>query len=287
MRLAHYSDIHVTLGPLTEGPAALLGKRIAGSLNYWVGGRRRHFAGVEDRISRLLADVDAARPDHVLCTGDVTQLSFEEEFRRCAALFGPRLDAPDRLTMLPGNHDRYTRDTGDAFERWFGGVSAPGGAFPFHKRIAPGVSLVALDVARPTGLFDSSGRAGDAQLAKAKEILTDPALAHDFTILALHYALLTRHGVPDRPSHGIRDGDRLLALADDPEARVGAVLHGHIHRAYQVRSARVPHVCAGSATDLFAHGAGWNLLEIDPDRRTFTVERHEWAPDRNAYARSL
>ena len=35
-------------------------------------GRGRHFAGSDQRIAKLLEDVDAQGVDHALCTGDVT-----------------------------------------------------------------------------------------------------------------------------------------------------------------------------------------------------------------------
>lgn len=283
MRLAHFSDIHVTRrlsGAIRRGELA--GKRLIGALNYYAGGRRRHFAQVDARIGALLEDVDAQSPDHVLCTGDVTQMSYEEELDRCAALFGPRLSAPDRYTVLPGNHDRYTREAAE--ERWFEsrfGSLAPD-QYPAVKRIGDGVTMVLLDVSRPCSVLDSSGLCGERQLSKARAILTDPSLADQFVIVALHYALLRANGKPDRAAHGIRDWALLLELIDGSDARVDLVLHGHIHRHYQVKSAGSTHVCAGSATDLFLT-CGYNLYDLDVERRTFTTIRRCWDPDRGAY----
>lgn len=283
MRLAHFSDIHVTVNPLTQPLLQLASKRAMGTLNYFVGGRGRHFTGVDTRILALLEDVDAQDVDHVICTGDVTQMSYEVEFERCAALFGDRLDAPTRYTVIPGNHDRYTSgaDRNRRFERWFGRVSEQGD-YPFVKSAGEGVTIVGLDVSRPTALTDSSGYCGPAQLSRLRDIVTDPSLADQFVVVALHYALLRADGRPDRKSHGIRDLDELLAVIDADTARVDMVLHGHIHRSYTVSSARRPLICAGSATDLYLR-CGYNVYDIDLESRTFRTSRRSWDTERRGY----
>lgn len=246
-----------------------------GALNYYVGGRGRHFRDVEGRIARLLEDLDAQHVDHALCTGDVTQMSFDLEFERCAALFGSRLSDPEHHTVLPGNHDRYTSRAEDErrFERWFGALA--GDCYPYAKRLAPDVTLVALDVARPTGYLDSSGWCGAGQIAEARALLTDPSLHEQFVVLGLHYGLLRANGKPDSLAHGIRDYRAILELVDSDDVRVDLVLHGHIHRAYRTRTAKCPVGCAGSATDLYVR-CGYDIYDIDVQRRSFSVERRCW-----------
>jgi 3',5'-cyclic AMP phosphodiesterase CpdA len=279
-RLAHFSDIHVTLSPFTEGLRGLLGKpkRVVGSLNYAIGGRKKHFAGVTSRIGALLDDVRAQRVDHALCTGDLTAMSFEAEMAEAARLFAAREATPDRWTVLPGNHDRYVHEPADEpriFERHFAALADDGRGYPYTKRLSPRVSLVAVDVTRPTSLLDSSGRAGKDQLARLAALLASPELAGDFVIVALHYALLRAGGHRDRRNHGVRDDRALMAVLDDARARVDLVLHGHIHRHYGVRTAAREVRCAGSATDLHVQ-AGYDVYAIDPEARTFTVERRSW-----------
>lgn len=283
MRLAHFSDIHLTVPPMGQ-PGGLGGKRVAGALNYYVGGRRRHFDAADARIAQLLADVEAAAPDHVLCTGDLTQMSWPREFEAVAELFGPRLERPERYTVLPGNHDRYTDEAveADLFGRYFGRLAAPEGRYPAVKPIGDEVSLVLVDVTRATALVDSSGLVGPRQLAELEAILTDPSLSSRFVILALHYGLLRADGRPDRARHGIRDHVALLALLDRPEVHLDLVLHGHMHRPYVVRTARRRIACVGSATDLHA-GGGWHLLELDPATKRVEVARRAWSPEAGAY----
>lgn len=285
VRLAHFSDIHVTAPPIAFGARPLLGKRMMGSLNYYIGGRRRHFENVEHRIQRLLEDVDGQGVDHALCTGDITQMSFREEFRRCAELFGDRLLQPKRYTVLPGNHDRYTHDTTNHFEDWFGTISAPDGKYPFRKDLDGNVTIVGLDVARPTGLTSSSGFCGRPQLEATRTLLEDAELKSRFVIIALHYGLLRSNGNRDRPGHRIEDDRSLIELVNETDHRIDMVVHGHMHRNYVVSSPKRPLVCAGSATDL-AYPCGYNIYDINSAAGTFDITRRVWSAAADAYVES-
>jgi len=284
MRLAHFSDVHITLSPVIEGPMGLIGepKRWVGTANWLLGGRRQHFSGVEERLAALLEDVDAQNVEHALCTGDLTAVAYDAEMQRAAEIFGARLEHPERYTVLPGNHDRYVRSNDRVFERYFSAVADAGRGYPYMKPIAPGVTLIAIDVTRPTSLFDSSGEVGATQMEALRRLLHDPALEREMVIVALHYGLLRSEGERDRPSHGIRDDLALIAALDDPAARVDLVLHGHIHKAYRVKTERRTIACAGSATDLHV-ACGYDVYELDPAARVFTASRRVWDPASRRY----
>jgi 3',5'-cyclic AMP phosphodiesterase CpdA len=281
IRLAHFSDIHVTRPPHAEPWKLLANKRLMGALNYYLGGRGRHFHQVEERIARLLEDIEGQQVDHALCTGDVTALALESEFDACGELFGRRLSLPERWTVIPGNHDRYLgAAVADAFERRFAPL-CEGAKFPFVKRLGDRVSLVAIDGARATGWTDSSGWIGPTQRDALRELLASPDLKGHFVVVALHYGLLRASGRPDRPRHGLRDWAEVLAILDAPELQVDLVLHGHLHRPFELRRGTVIR-CAGSATDL-AHDPGWDLYIIDPEQQRFEVQRRRWDPVARAY----
>ncbi|MFO0725831.1 MAG: metallophosphoesterase [Myxococcota bacterium] len=280
MRLAHFSDVHVTLSPFTEGWRGLGLKRLLGGLNYYFGRRGQRFSGSGQRLERLLETIDSLGVDHALCTGDLTSMSFRAEFEAAAAIFGPRAQDPARFTVLPGNHDRYVQEAiaGRWFEAQFSAVAAP--QYPFEKPLAAGVTLVLVDVTRATRPFDSSGWCGPQQLQALREILE--RRREGFLAVALHYGLLRKDGARDRRTHGIRDDRELLALLDDPNLHVDLVLHGHMHGAYRVGTERRSIGCAGSATDL-AHGCGFDVYDIDPGTRRFSVQRYAYARDRDRY----
>src|ERR1700693_5994527 len=112
--LAHLSDPH--LPPL---PAArlrdLAGKRVLGYLN-WKRNRRKFHR--RDVLDALVSDIRAQAPDHIAVTGDLVNLALEAEFAPARAWL-ESVGAPDRVTVIPGNHDAYVRATQHRFaETW-------------------------------------------------------------------------------------------------------------------------------------------------------------------------
>ena len=273
MKLAHFSDIHITHFPLSGKPAL---KRLAAVASYSLAGRGRHFRGSDERITKLLEDVDSQSVDHALCTGDLTGVSTEAEFAKVAELFGSRLKQPERYTVIPGNHDRYVRGATGLFEQHFSALSE-GAKFPFLKHVTSEVSIVAIDVARPTSLIDSSGLCGPKQRDALLGILTDASLKGRFVVLALHYGLLRAEGQRDARPHGLRDDLEVTALIDRDDVSLDLVLHGHMHRPYVVKTKKRTSICVGSATDLHVkQGCGYHVYEIDPAEHRVKISRRSW-----------
>jgi 3',5'-cyclic AMP phosphodiesterase CpdA len=278
MRLAHFSDIHVTHFPLSGGFAL---KRLAAVASYSFAGRGEHFRGSDARIASLLAHLDGQQVDHAICTGDLTGVSTEAELARAAELFGPRLRQPERFTVIPGNHDRYVTVAAGLFEKHFATL-CEGASFPAVKHLASGVTLVLLDAARPTSVIDSSGLLGEAQRAKALSILSDPSLKDRFVIVALHYGLLRMTGKRDSRPHGLRDDLELMSLLDRTDVTVDLVLHGHLHRPFTIRTKRRHIINAGSATDLHMR-CGYNVYTIDVAAHRVAITRHWWNAEASHY----
>lgn len=279
MRLAHFSDVHITHFPLSGDFAV---KRLAAVASYTLAGRGRHFAGSDARLAALLADLDTLGVDHAVCTGDLTGVSTQAEFGAVAELFGDRRQRPERFTCLPGNHDRYVNGAAGLFEEHFGTL-CEGGDFPMVKTLPGQVTLIGLDVSRPTSLVDSSGRVGEAQRKRLFDIVSDASLASRFVVLALHYGLLRANGRRDSRHHGLRDDLELLALVDREDVFIDLVLHGHLHRPFVVQTRRRHIVNAGSATDLHVRQCGYHVYEIDPRTFTVTVSRREWSEAVGSY----
>lgn len=233
--LAHISDLHLgglrELGRLRD----LLGKRALGVLNLLGPRRGAHPFVVAEA---LVADLLDQGPDHVVVTGDLSNLSLAGEFRRVAELLAP-LGDQSRLSMVPGNHDRYTRAAArlGSFEKTFApwlrsdleghGIGpGPGDPYPWVKLLGP-VALIGLCSADPRpGLF-SRGRVGPVQQKRVQALLARAQLEGRCLVVCLHHPLLNR---PRRFFHQTR------ALADDAQllglllaSRVAMVLHGHNH----------------------------------------------------------
>src|SRR3982751_2623713 len=136
--LAHLSDPH--LSPL---PAArlrdLAGKRALGYLN-WT--RNRHKYHRRDVLDTLVSDMQALVPDQIAVTGDLVNLALESEFAPAKAWL-ESVGTPERVTVIPGNHDAYVRVTQHRFriawKDYLRGDDAPdgGGTFPSLRRRGP------------------------------------------------------------------------------------------------------------------------------------------------------
>jgi 3',5'-cyclic AMP phosphodiesterase CpdA len=112
--LAHLSDPH--LPPLPSPRLAeLAGKRALGYLN-WT--RNRHRYHRRDVLDVLMSDLQAQVPEHIAITGDLVNLALEAEFAPAKAWL-ETVGPPERVTVVPGNHDAYVRATGHRFaEAW-------------------------------------------------------------------------------------------------------------------------------------------------------------------------
>lgn len=220
--LAHLSDAHI--GPIPRpNLAELLGKRVTGYVNWLYKRAGQHDMGV---LARLVADMQAQRPDHVLMTGDIVNIGLPGEIA-LAKDWLATLGGPEAVSFTPGNHDAYVADATklvhEVFEPWTTGETGAAG-FPFLRRRG-GVALIGLDSGVPTAPFVASGRLGETQLAALGQLLDQTRAEGLARVVFLHH-----------PPHV--GGARVLRGLDDASAfesviaRHGAelVVHGHNHK---------------------------------------------------------
>jgi 3',5'-cyclic AMP phosphodiesterase CpdA len=195
LTLAHLSDLHLGASPAhDEAAAALVGALAARAV------------------------------DHVVVTGDVTNRGRRPELARFRQLFAP---LADRVTVVPGNHDRWGDDvSGELF---------PGGPVRIVER--RGLYLVCVDSSGPhnRAVWVSYGRLDERAMADIEKAL-GRAPAGALVALLLHHHLLPQpeESLPERlaalvgwPHVGELDaGTELLARL---RGRCDLVLHGHRH----------------------------------------------------------
>jgi len=227
LRIAHITDVHVQRPPR---PRELFSKRLLGSANLYLAGRRRHFTAAVQ--SALVEAVAAQAPDALICTGDLTAQATVGEFRAAHDLLAP-LFARQPTALITGNHDTYTRAAWrearmeGAFGRWMGQ-----GAWPRVHDLGGGVAAVAIDVCEAR--LDSAGRVGEDQLVRLRALLEGDALAGRFVFAMLHYPLRDRRGAPYGPARRALFGARALEAAlTGATDRVGAIVHGHEHHGFR------------------------------------------------------
>jgi 3',5'-cyclic AMP phosphodiesterase CpdA len=221
--LAHLSDPH--LAPLPQPRAVeLIGKRMTGYLNWRL---RRSAHQRRDVLDAIVGDVATAAPDHIVVTGDLANLSLPAEYAN-GHEFLTRLGTPERVTVIPGNHDAYVRDGGQMFlsawREFLAGDRASAAPFPFLRRRGP-VAIVGLSTAVPTPFFFATGRLGNEQTARFDALLAELPSQQCFRIVLIHHA-----PAGERPwLRRLEDAAAFRAII----ARRGAelILSGHDHKA--------------------------------------------------------
>jgi 3',5'-cyclic AMP phosphodiesterase CpdA len=222
--LAHLSDPH--LGPLP--PAAvhhLLSKRIIGYVNWH---RKRGVRYRPEILLELIANIQAAAPDHIAVTGDLVNIALQKEMELARAWL-ETLGPPDRVTVIPGNHDAYVPGAlARALRAWMpylAGDARPDHIhFPFVRRRGP-VGLVCLSSARASAPFLATGFVSDRQLREAGEVLAALGSEGLFRVVLIH------HPPHPRPSDWHRrliNSSRLRAMLREAGAEL--ILHGHDHK---------------------------------------------------------
>jgi 3',5'-cyclic AMP phosphodiesterase CpdA len=232
--IAHLSDAHI--GPIPRpNLAELLGKRVTGYVNWLYKRAGQHDMGV---LARLVSDMQAQKPDHVLMTGDIVNIGLPGEIA-LAREWLATLGGPDRVSFTPGNHDAYVADATalvhEVFAPWTTGEGKTTGdgkttgegettGFPYLRRRA-GVALIGLDSGVPTAPFVASGRLGETQLSALGRLLDETRAEGLARVVFLHHP---PHVGGARPLRGLQDASAFEAVI----ARHGAelVVHGHNHK---------------------------------------------------------
>jgi 3',5'-cyclic AMP phosphodiesterase CpdA len=220
--LAHLSDPH--LPPLPSPRLSdLAGKRALGYLN-WTRNRKKYYR--RDVLDALVSDMQAQAPDHIAVTGDLVNLALEAEFAP-ARKWLERVGAPNRVSVVPGNHDAYVRATqhhfAQAWRDYLRGDHVPvgGETFPFVRRRGP-LALIGVSSAVPTPPLMATGWLGAPQLDALERILAGLSAEQAFRVLLIHHPLRS-----DAPTKRLTDSSQLCTLLK--RHGVELILHGHDH----------------------------------------------------------
>jgi 3',5'-cyclic AMP phosphodiesterase CpdA len=222
--LIHVSDLH--FHTLPRRPGQWLSKRGVGALNLLL---RRRWQFPRERARRLVRQVDRMAWDHLVISGDVTQLGLPEEFALARAELAPWLArGAGRVTVIPGNHDRYVPEDGapGPFDAHFGPFAPQGPERFAAKQLNAQWWLAAWDSAVPRPVFQACGIVAAETLRATEHWLAGlPRGAR--VVLTNHYPL-------QFPSyHRVYRFHELLNLEEvrDWIARqpIELYLHGHVH----------------------------------------------------------
>ena len=260
--LAHLSDPH--LAPL-PAPASLelWSKRGLGYLN-WL--RKRQRIHRPDVLAALVADLKSRAVDHIAITGDLVNLSLNNEFAPALSWLRSLGDARD-VTLVPGNHDAYVRAAADfALRQWGDYMRGDAGeGFPSVRRRGP-IALIGLSTSLPTLPLAATGRLHDGQLARLGPILERLGHEQAFRVVLIHHPPVARANYFRR----LVDAEALREVLRKHGAEL--ILHGHHHAAELVWLAGpfAAIACIGVPSASGAPGhhddpAGYNLYEIEAE----------------------
>ncbi len=271
--IAHLSDAHI--GPLPKArPSELMGKRLTGYINW----KRRDRIHDMDVLARLVADMKAHKPDHVMMTGDVLNIGLPAEFP-LAAIWLHTLGDPHNVSFVPGNHDAYVPSSMPYLLRSFAPwTSSDGGhetTYPY-LRVRGNIAFIGVSSGVPTPFFIASGKMGRPQRQDLIHKLEETRARGLMRVVMIHHPPYRTGASMGRGLMDARSFERIIA-------RHGAelIVHGHNHRASvnHLRSPQglVPVVGVASASAVPGtprHRAASHLFKITQGETGWRIDAH-------------
>ena len=225
-RIAHLSDVHMLdARPKTDRSGHSMGHRFL-SL-----GRPLDAMGRRSKLTRALSSARRVGADHVVISGDLTEIGSPGEFECLAETLHDSGIAPGRVTLVPGNHDLYT-----APDAWCRALEGPLAAYRATSASEPGriidcagVRLLPLDVARYQPVTRSAGCIDDRTLDFVQRRGADSGLADRPLVVVQHHPPFVRATQAWQWIDGLIGAARLMSILE--AFRHLFVLHGHLHSA--------------------------------------------------------
>lgn len=287
VRIAHLSDLHLL--SLEGVPVSrFLNKRFTGYVNLRFKRHSLHKAFAVSAVGRAIRKMEI---DHVVITGDVSNLALEPEFELVSRFLKDDLALPpERVSLVPGNHDTYTHGAYRScrfvqfFEPYLRSdlpeLSEKGrqGRFPFVHLRGP-AAFVGLSTALPRPPLVSSGNIGSEQLSVLAQVLAHPEVQRRTPIVLQHHPWHNPSLLSKRMLEGLSDAPHEARLL----SRIprGLLLHGHLHRRVHRKlptgAGHIDAVGATSASLLDERDermAGFNVYEIRDDGALGTMSSH-------------
>lgn len=245
-----------------------------------------HFGRVDERLLvPLVAAVEAAQPDVVAVSGDLTQRARESEFKAARAFLN-RLPRPQ--VIVPGNHDVPLYNLFDRLARPLALFRKiiDAQAFPYY--VDGRLAMIGVNTAR--SMVIKNGRINEQQMDAVRLAFT--ALPADVVRV-----VVTHHPFDAGDTMDARDrvGRAALAMRVFAQCGVDVLLSGHLHHAYSGQSAAPSRVLEGHGTLFVSAGTAtstrtrrepndFNVLRLS--KQSIEVEVHSWNASAAAFERT-
>ncbi len=197
-------------------PHTLLNKRLLGFLSWrW----KRQFQYGQAPLIAFRNYLQTHRPDHLLLTGDLTNLGLPQEYRAVTAFLKTLLPS-EELSVVPGNHDAYVSASLENLGDWQAFFTGDDGKiWPFLRRRGP-VSFIGISTAYASPPFWASGRISHPDLTRLSQLLVQER--RRLRVVFLHHP-------PSQGRRGLVNSEKFLRVLHENGAEI--LLHGHWHRA--------------------------------------------------------
>jgi len=265
MRLIHLTDPHLS-SLAQQRFLSLRGKRRSGYLSWY---RNRRHVHRPEILEQLTLAVSAESPDQVLLGGDLVHIGLEQEMVE-AAQWLRRLGSPEKVMLVPGNHDNYASDSNAAMVRHWGDY-LPADArhgndyaagYPVARELT-NVKLLGVNTSCVTRIFSAAGELGTEQQSRLSRALERDPGDQRFQCLLIHHPPLP--GMTKRRK-ALRDAAQLAGILGRHPPDL--VLYGHIHsnREHQFGDARI--YCTASASSV--GNASYRVFDVEHDELGWT-----------------
>ena len=223
-RIAHLSDVHMLDTRSSRARASWsMGHRF---LSF---GRPLDAVGRRRKLAHALSVARRAGTQHVVISGDLTEIGAPGEFECLAECLHDSGFAPGRITLVPGNHDLYTSPDG-----WKKALDGPLAAFAATGASArqeivecAGVRLLPIDVTHHQPVTRSAGYMSEKTLDVVRRCAADPRSDDRPLVVVQHHPPFVRKTRALHWMDGLIGAARLMTLLE--AFRHLFVLHGHLH----------------------------------------------------------
>ncbi|AKK20298.1 metallophosphoesterase [Candidatus Liberibacter africanus] len=282
--LAHISDIHLSYPPSFF---ELSPKRLIGLAN-WHFNRKKYFSHATANL--LINDIFSHNVDHLSITGDLINFTSKREIS-AATHWLKSLGNPYNISIVPGNHDAYTRKAKAksllAWEQYITSDSYPidstkKNLFPY-LRIRDNIALIGCSTAIATPPFTANGYFGQKQAHDTSNLLRKTNKEGLFRVIMMHHPpILDTSSVYNR-MFGIKRFKKMIW-----HEGAELILHGHTHlnSLHWMENTKklIPVVGIASASQKINYHkpqASYNLFYIEKKNDNWTLirDRYTISPD--------
>jgi len=222
-RIAHLSDVHMLEARPSWASHDL-------SVKFLSLGRTLDGTARARKLKRALAAAERSGADHFVISGDLTEVGTPGEYEAFAAALSDSAIRPDRITLVPGNHDAYS--SGDAWKRALEGPLRPfatGAADEPGRVVDRGdVVFLPIDVSCYQSIARSAAELTTANADALERRLRDPGFVQKAVVVVQHHQPFGHARSAWQWWDGLRGHARLMDLLG--RYRPVTLLHGHLHK---------------------------------------------------------